>query len=220
MITTRLNASIDALKTVIEESGYFDSVEKKTNETIAGESYTVINCYVGAMLFLRLGWKGGSASGYARVTAFFNGGENSVTAYTVTMSGVFSPSYAYQCANGLCLQFSYYRVYITKNQNGDVVAVFGGSMANQNTDNNMSTYNSIAVTDGGFGITYRVTIDTTNQTLPVPVCTCPALGQVSFTPKLLVLNSKQSTSIGFFQYNGKRYFTDGYFAIEDEEETA
>ena len=47
-----------------------------------------------------------------------------------------------------------------------------------------------------------------------------AVGTVSYTPTVALLYLPQTRDVCNLAYNSKRYFSDGYFAIEDEEVSA
>lgn len=214
---TYINGDMPTLKSVLDGSGYFDSV---TYDNTDGE---VITCYVGqlAMLTITKTLGTGTQKGYSWAV------QGAVPSWTSTVSPSSNPANepqkAYQCSGGLILHLyqasggsitsSNARVIvITKNNNNVTTIAF--------YDAGSTPYNSaigaIAATDTG--AYSKVTITQSeyfSQTLLVPVCSCAGFDALSYTPTVKRTVNRQSSVFGFIEYNNKRYLYDGYFAVED-----
>ena len=231
---TYIGGNKNTLKTLLESSGYFDSVAiDDVSYTADGQTgtYNGVSCSIDDVLVLHIGAFHTSIGGgnYADVwSVFINQSQTTHFEYGHTTSGsyqynVYRPQKAYKTTNGILIVCDTGRILITKNQNGKVVIACGvykptGNQWNE-SDYVMGRIAAIAVTDDIPFVEHE--IDTTNfapQTLPVPICTCASAP--SYTDKAGLLEYRQYNVIGNFQYDNKRYFTDGYFAVEDEEETS
>lgn len=215
---TNVNKNMNTLKTMLENSGYFDQVTLG-QETSGSYTYDTVNCYIGENIFLKIGKNGSGSSARCLFVVHYN--NTTVNPSSNSYSSVFLPNAAYQCSGGLVLITDSDRIIITKNQNNDITVIWGSANATStSTDTVMAMICAIAVSDTGV-----LTMATTNltpfrQTILVPICTCSSFDVVSYTPTVMLAVYKQHTAIGHILYNNKRYFYDGYFATEDEEEDA
>ena len=150
---------------------------------------------------------------------------------TETMSNGTSPSATYpasvgKCANGILIFIDRdspgVSILITKNNNGEVAAVFtyyGGPSYRINLYT--SGIHVCAVGDyGGSAADIRTLSFYTsekNQTQLVQFNTTPPEGTISYTPKAYYMPASQVYDIYFGKFfaNGKWYLTNGYWAIED-----
>lgn len=233
---TYINGDPQLLKKVLEESGYFDSVTIKSNEEY--ESYalsSLITCTTKSgehTAVLRIGQKSSDAEQFVIFYENSNGIKEvwgpSKDSGGPTYWKRACPDYAYQCSGGLSLVLRYGRMIITRNQNGEtVIALTTKSFAptfytsgSYSLSDNTPEITAYATSDVRPVVRYTTNLTISNQTLPIPFCTTAAFGAASYTVTAFWLTNKQSTAIGNIVYNGKRYFSDGYFALEDLEEDA
>lgn len=144
----------------------------------------------------------------------------------------YEPMHAYVCEKGISIVCSRARILITKTNNNKTVVAFGnvcpGTAASSTgvavkTAAVMSEICCIADGDEDTykGLTNNVKDSTYdrlfNQTLIIPIPTQAGFGTVSYTNHAGLVLLPQTRDICNFTYNNKRYFSDGYFAIEDEE---
>lgn len=214
---TYINGDFSKLKTVLENSGFFDSVELD-NFYISSASLTGLIC------------------GNEEKQGFFKYGKNNINCYgyIVNEGAAAAPAYldgktndtffpvaSYATSYGVLIICQRSRILITRNQNGKTVVAVGcnapaASDLSSTVDDVMSNILAAAETDdapGGGACTLNTTIG--YQTYIMPICTFSST--LSYTDKAGLLAYKQNTVIGNILYNGKRYFSDGYFVIEDEE---
>lgn len=208
---TNINGDMSVLKSLLDSSGYFDSV---TYDDTSGE---VITCYVGqlAMLTITKTLGTGTNKGYSWAV------QGAAPSWTNTVSPTGAPSNeprkAYQCTGGLYLWLSnqnestVYRMVITKNNNNVTTIAFSSSV-NSKT---VSQYGAIAATDTESFTTLTANNAEGKQTILIPACSCAGLGSLSYTTTVKITTYKQSSVFGFIEYNNKRYLYDGYFAVED-----
>ena len=214
-----VNKNMSKLKTVLEDSGYFDQVTLG-QETSGNITYDTVNCYIGENLFLQFGKNGTGTSTRNLFVVYYRGTSVKPTVDNIS-STVYLPNHAYQCSGGLVLVTDSNRIIITKNQNNDVTVIWGGANGTStSTDVVMAQIGAIAVTDTAAYKLAAINLVSFTQTVLVPVCTCSGFDVVSYTPTVMLAVYKQHTTIGHILYNNKRYFFDGYFATEDEEEEA
>ena len=228
---TYIGGNKNTLKTLLESSGYFDSVTIDDVSYSAGGvtgTYNGASCKIDDVLVLHIGAYYTSIGGGSYVDAwsvFINQSQITHFEYGNTTDGsyqynVYRPQKAYKTQNGILIVCDTGRILITKNQNGKVVVACGAYKPTGNQWNEseyvMGKIAAIAVTDDVPFVEHE--IDTSNlasQTLTVPICTCSSTP--SYTDKAGVFEYRQYDVIGNFQHDNKRYFTDGYFVIEDPE---
>lgn len=191
---------------------YFASVSYSTNTIDCKDSEDhIVFSFSSAQLFFR---KSGSA--------------------TETISGGTAPSASYpasvgKCANGILIFIDRdnpgISILITKTNNGEVAAVFTYySGSNYRKSVHTENLHVCAVGDyGGSAADIRTLSFYTsdkNQTQLVQFNTTPPEGTISYTPKAYYMPSSQVYDIYFGKFfaNGKWYLTNGYWAIEDDEE--
>lgn len=132
-----------------------------------------------------------------------------------------------KCANGIIIDVNrssnISSVLITKTNNGAVAAVFnysGGSRSRCFT----TDVHVCAVGDYGASAVDQRTLNfytsDKNQTQLNYFTTTPVEGVISYTPKAFYMPCSQVYDIAFGKFfaNGKWYLTNGYWAIEDDEE--
>ncbi len=219
---TYINGDFALLKTVLEHCGLFERVETGTFRT---GSWTYDHCVI---------CKANGKSGFFKYGWMLHGGYN-VNIYGLAVNQGLTPSYefipdwpagmqddyfpvgVYTAANGVSIICRRARILITRSQKGKVIVVTGANPARSDSDTDyiMSKVCVIASDDDAERIDFPVNTEIGCQTLIVPLCT--ASSALSYTNKAGLLAYKQSTAAGSILYGNKRYFTDGYFAIEDEE---
>jgi len=210
---TYINGDLSALADILNDSGYFDSVVYTTSSP----NYT-ITCKIGTKTVFT--WQGqyfNSSVSYKFDIAVYGDISSFVSNVGSTSYNAYLPSAVYECSGGIAIVCWYGRVVITKNQRGETMVVFNSKYSSQNsTVDNMATIGAIAYTDGGTYYDFKMNTNTCNQTQLIPICSCSGFDEKSYAETALVATYKQYSSIGFIVYNNKRYFYDGYFAIEDE----
>lgn len=223
-----LNGSVDALGDLLSSGGagvgYFGSITYNDH----GSGQKEIVCQSDSLYF-RLGgfgsnvynWNIQCTSGNTTCTRESTGGDDG-TDYTL--------SCAYVCEKGVSIVCARGRILITKTNNGKTAVAFGAYTPGttspsagvpQKTAHVMSDICCIADGDED---TYKPLTNNVknstydrlfNQTLIIPIPTQPAFGTVSYTNHAGLILLPQTRDICNFTYNNKRYFSDGYFAIED-----
>lgn len=227
---TYINGDLSKLKTVLENSGYFDSVETG-NVDVQSSTTSGLRCGIGGENVFQIGIGNViyAQVGHSSVWSLVVKGDGVTASYTGiftsgadnTTRGNYKPIEAYLANNGLIIVCVAGRILITKNQRGETVVVcgFGYQTTSVNTANDvMKNIVAVASTDTLSIKSAGANVATFGQTLLIPICT-NSYG-ASYTDKAYWLAYKQYSEIGYIQYNGKRYFTDGFFAIEDEEESS
>ncbi len=220
---TYINGDFTKLKTVLEKSGLFDSVEWGTFSVDGdGHSYTGVECKAdGKSGFFKFG-KSGSNPLYIGLNV--NHGSTPTSSWWGFSSYAeriaHFPVSAYTTKNGVSIIGSLGRILITRNQNGKVVVAYGAAPdeSNVDTDYYMGQISAIATTDGLPFTAFRANTAIGGQTLIIPICTLSS--GLSYTDKAGILVHKQNTVMGTILFNGKQYFTDGYFVMEDEGDNA
>lgn len=213
---TRINGDFSILKTVLENSGFFDSVENGTFD-ITSANFTGLICGTEeTQNFFKYGRHETYGYGY-----IVNQGSDATTAYRDGKSNdTFFPVAAYATTYGVSIICRRSRILITRNQSGKTVVAVGcnstaASNLSSTVDAVMSSIYAVAETDdepyGGYTLNTSIGF----QTYIVPICTMSSI--LSYTDKAGLLAYKQNVAIGNTQYNNKRYLSDGYFAIEDPE---
>lgn len=220
---THVNGDFSKLKTVLENSGFFDSVESGSFSTGDWTYPNSIICSAdGKTDFFKFGWwlhPSYDAAIYG--LAVNQGGTPSYEFVPGTASGQredYFPVGTYVTQNGVSIVCRCGRILITRNQNGKLVVVTGANPAKSDstTDYIMGKISAIAETDNVPFIAHTINTAIGYQTHIIPICTMSST--LSYTDKAGLLAYKQNTFIGNILYNNKRYFSDGYFAIEDPEE--
>lgn len=136
----------------------------------------------------------------------------------------------YECERGISIVCRSARILICKNNRGKTMVAFGESEPrtayNTLSEKTAAVMNTICAIADGDNDTYKFFINNTyaaiydrefNQTLPISIPTQAGYGETSFSVGAKLLLLPQSRGIGSFLYDGKKYFSDGYFAIEDQE---
>ena len=218
---TYVDGVFSILRTVLENSGFFDIVATG-DFSVGGMAYSGVLCSTNENSEF---FKFGRNNAYGGMFSFivnqgatpsyeFRPGEDYPNQRTD-----YYPLSTYATPNGVSIVCSRARILITRNQNGKVVVVTGANpvIADSTTDYIMGQISAIAETDNVPFIAHTINTAISHQTYIMPICTMSSA--LSYTDKAGVLAYKQNTAIGNILYNGKRYFSDGYFAIEDEEET-
>ena len=215
---TYIDGNLSRLAGVLNDSGYFDSV------TYTGDPSYAISCTInGSTVYWHKGL--GTSSDINQhynikvygVTASFI---SNVTAQADNQRRAYYPVAVYECSGGIAIVCTNGRIVITKNQRGETTLAFNTTYTGTTPDGNMATIGTIAYTDTSTFANYKVNTNISSQTLLIPLCSCAAFDTESYTPTVLIAAYKQFTTVGFMVYNNKRYFFDGYFAIEDEEVAA
>lgn len=225
-----LDGSLAALKDVLDQTDYFDEV---SINTVTSEDNGDIMCMSGDLAFRLGGYIGGS--GNWAIGAGIVG--SAVTTYTRDSHDYYNnsdyrPSVAYVCEKGISVFCDRGRILITKNNSGKTVVAFGESQPGQTisdpAERTAAVMGTIAAFADGDSDSYKYIINNCNaytyqsrrlfnQTLVIPIPTQAGFGTVSYTNSAGLLFLPQTLDVCNFTYNGKRYFSDGYFAIEDGE---
>lgn len=218
---TYINGDFDKLVNVLANSGLFTSVSNESFNVPGDTSaYTGAVCTVDEKSgFFKFGKR--TVSGYSNVYIglCINEGENPNFSWKATDTDVgrvaFFPVSVYVMENGISIICSNGRILITRNQNGKVVVVTGAVANGLSSDTNyhMSKIAAIATTDNTPFAATSTNVNVGGQTLIIPICTLSST--LSYTDKAGWLVYKQNASIGHILFGNKRYFTDGYFVIED-----
>lgn len=218
---TTLNGSFTPLIPILQNSGLFDTVE----QTVTSGIYS-LTCTSGSLTFKIGGfisdslWSVYAKSGPAEHSR--EGRDADATDYRVED--------VYECEAGIAIVCKCARLLICKNNIGKTMVAFGESTPNTSqTDIEAKTggvMNTICAIADGDGDEYKMLINNTyaaiakrtfNQTLPIPIPTQADFDTVSYADGALLVLLPQSRDTGYVVYGGKRYFTDGYFMIEDGE---
>ena len=224
---TYINGDFSVLKTVLENSGYFTSVENGSFEAgVAPNHWTFNNALIctadGVSGFFKYGWM--LHGGYNVNIYGFAVNQGNTPSFELTagwsgdMDDDYFPIATYETPNGLSIVCTRGRILITKNQAGKVVVVTGGNQPvseGASSDYIMGKISAIATTDDTSLILYPVNTAVGFQTLIVPICTSSS--EVSYTKNAGLFAYKQYNVLCNVTYNDRRYFSDGYFAIEDPE---
>jgi hypothetical protein len=230
---TVLNGDLDILKNVLENSEYFTTVTK-----VNGSNFGRIEAVKGDLTFKfgeGIAPSGGgtwavSASG--KVTSAARTPGNSGSASDGHLD--YEPIGVYECAGGMSIICKSGRIAITKTNNNETAVAFGSCVSESNImdlayrlEKNMAYAECIAESDDGDNYTFINNINIYagvtglsrrySQTLLAPLITQSHTGRSSYLAKAKILLYAQSRDVCNIMYNGKRYFSDGYFAIEDPE---
>ena len=222
-----VDGNLQTLASILNASGYFD-----TN----GVTYTpldhfgYITCVKGDLTF-KLGESLGEGLAASSWQIKASG---LVTTYTRSVNYSdyntidYKPLDVYVCSGGISIICECGRIAIGKTNNNETAVIFGADPANlslspetKRAAQTMAYICAIAESDSE---TFKSTINNTNaeryairdpQTYLIPVPTNGSPEKVSYTPSVMLLWLAQTRDVCHFSYNNKRYFSDGYFAIED-----
>lgn len=231
---TVVNGDLGVLKTVLENSGYFDTVRK-----VDGVNFGRIEATKGNLTF-KLGASIDSEAFDDTWYVYASGLQTSALRDLGGTSGSYygfldyEPVGVYECAGGLSIICSAGRIAIGKTNNDETAVMFGSYIADAyvkdlalRLEGNMRFIEAISESDDGVNNAFGNNIDDTqrgaylsrrySQTLLIPVLTQSHIGKASYLTKVQVILYPQTRDTVNFVYNGKRYFSDGYFAIEDQE---
>lgn len=225
-----LNGSVDALGALLGEGGagvgYFSNI---SYEDHAGGIKEIV-CQSDSLYF-RLGgmtgysanaWCVGCTSGNVSHVRYNGNSGDDTTDY--------NPLHAYVCEKGISIETARARILITKTNNGKTAVAFGDSTPGTSSSSEgiakktAAVMNTICAIADGDGDDYKFFINNCynniydrlfNQTLIIPIPTQAGFGAVSYTDHAGLILLPQTRDICNFSYNNKRYFSDGYFAIED-----
>ena len=230
---TVLNGDLDILKNVLENSGYFTTVTK-----VNGFDFGRIEAVKGDLIF-KFGEGIGSSSNNSwgvfvsgKVTSTGRIPENTGSAYDGHLD--YEPKGVYKCDGGISIICLSGRIAITKTNNDETAVAFGSRVSEESIqdlayrlEKNMNYVECIAESDDGNNYTFINNINGSgnvshlsrrySQTLLTTLITQSHTGKSSYLTKTKVLLYAQTRDVCNFQYGGKRYFSDGYFAYEDEE---
>lgn len=222
---TYINGHLSDLADILDESGYFDTVTYNGNTGSASTNYSITCTINGNTVFWYQGLANYSSSGSAdSINTAYN-----IKVYGVTPSFVsniggsssaawtYFPSKVYECSGGIAIVCSYGRIVITKNQRGETTVIFNTGTSSSSTNEAMATIGTIAYTDRSTFAAYKVNTNVQSQTELIRLCSCAEFDTESYTTTVQLSAYKQFTTIGHLTYNNKRYFFDGYFAVEDPE---
>lgn len=220
-----INGDLSALKTVLEDSGYFDTVTVESTGGV-GKLTAVKNDLT---FYLGDGFGAGASSGRWGVKAQSVGTEYCWSpAEDNRYATICRPDIAYICSGGISIKCRIGRIVITKTNNGKTAVLFPENHEYNGTDEQLSdsTNATIAAIAEGDTDTFKYFRNNCsyatggrrfNQTYLVPIPTNAGMGTRSYTSQAALLFLPQTRDHCNFTYNNKRYFSDGYYAIEDEE---
>lgn len=223
-----INGSVTALGSLLDTGGAGEGYFENISYVDRGAGQKQIVCQSG-LLYFRLGgnteyaynWNVECESGTTVKKRQSTSGDDETD---------YRPIGAYVCEKGISIICSRARILITKTNNNKTTVAFGNA-----TPGTESTSTGIAVktaavmseicciADGDEDtfkpLTNNVTGSTYdrlfNQTLIIPIPTQAGFGTVSYTNHAGLILLPQTRDICNFTYDNKRYFSDGYFAIED-----
>ena len=224
---TYIGGSFSKLADVLSASGYFDEVETGTF-TCNGNNCTGLICSIRDVQFFNFGSRNVTVSGSTK-TAYSYLIQTSISTADLDAGGYatytydnFRPTGVYKTNDALMIVCPYGRILITKSNKGDTMVCCGNNYTSATSSQTliftMRTVYCVAVTDNAPIFTTYIGATTGYGTLLVPtLLTCNNTDQPTYADKVLWVHQAQNRSIGYFQYGGKRYFTDGFFAAEDPE---
>lgn len=223
---THIDGNLQTLANILDASGYFDQ---------GGVTYTSLSDF-GYITCTKddLTFKLGGDLGEGLVASAWQvKASGLVTTYTRSVSAAstntddYKPIDVYVCSGGISIICKCGRIAIGNTNNNETAVAFGGDLASQSGSNIertaqvMSTICAISESDSG---SYKQLLNNTSQSLYdrtylqtylVPVPTHGSPENASYTPSVMLLWLAQTRDVCHFSYNNKRYFSDGYFAIED-----
>ena len=221
---THVDGDLQTLANILNNSGYFD----QGGVTYTSESnFGYITCTKGDLMF-----KLGEALGEGLTSnAWQIKASGLVTTYTRSASGYniydYKPLDVYVCSGGISIICQCGRIAIGKTNNNETAVAFGDNPANRSlsdAERTAATMSAICAISESDSESYKYLINNTNkeryawrhpQTYLIPVPTNGSPEKVSYTPSVMLLWLAQTRDVCHFSYNNKRYFSDGYFAIED-----
>lgn len=225
---TSVNGNLQTLANVLDGSGYFDQGGVVYT---SGSNFGYITCTKGDLTF-QLG-EGFVVNPIPGVWDIKVSGRGTTNARQVTSSNDYNrhdykPLGVYVCSNGVSIVCEHGRIAIGLTNNDETAVIFGADLANFNispdTERIAQTMAYICAIAESDSETYKSIINNTirdfytfryPQTYLIPVPTNGSPEKVSYTPSIMLLWLAQTRDICHFSYNNKRYFSDGYFAIED-----
>lgn len=225
---THIDGNLQTLANILNNSGYFD--QGGVTYTSSG-TFGYITCTKGDLTFkLGEGLGESLASRSWQIKA-----SGLVTTYTRSVSEAaynaydYKPLDAYVCSGGISIICKCGRIAIGKTNNNETAVTFGADPANFNISpeneriaQTMAYVCAIAESDSK--TPYVSIINNTTreryafrdlQTYLIPVPTNGSPEKTSYLPSVMLLWLAQTRDVCHFSYNNKRYFSDGYFAIED-----
>lgn len=223
---THVDGNLQTLANILDASGYFDQ---------GGVTYTslsdfgYITCTKGDLTFKL----GGDLGEGLVASAWQIKASGLVTTYTRSVSAAstntndYKPIDVYVCSGGISIICKCGRIAIGNTNNNETAVMFGADIASvsgsdaERTAQSMAYLCAIAESDSE---SFKSLINNTNkerhayrypQTYLIPVPTHGSPENASYTPSVMLLWLAQTRDVCHFSYNNKRYFSDGYFAIED-----
>lgn len=233
---TYINGDPHLLKQFLEESGYFDSVTIEENVTYNSIDYlNLITCEASGGVTLRIGNMNTHTTGnYTDTYVIDYANENSIhedwygykrqNLSSDAVRTALCPVYGYQCSGGFTLIMNAARMIVTKNNHYEIVVALTtndmnkGGNASYNIETAAKQITAYASSDVLPVVRHNTNTTIGTQTSLSPICTSADYGQTSYTTTAFWMDYKQHDAVGWFMYDGKRYFSDGYFAILDEED--
>lgn len=217
-----IDGSLSALTDALSGTGYFDTVVYTPDSTGPG----TIRCTKGSLVF-QIGIMSTGRNGYS--ISLSNGLATGQRITSDILSDTdYKPIDMYVCSGGISIVCQRGRIAIGKTVNGDTAVAFGSGISGsgdtdtkKRTATSMSTLYSIAESDGpdinNFwnNTSGNVAERLYKQTYLIPMPTLGSHEKASYLPKIMLVWLPQTRDICNFTYNDKRYFSDGYFAIED-----
>lgn len=223
---THVDGDLQTLASILTASGYFDTNGVTYTQ---GSNFGYITCVKGNLTFKLGETLGESFAANAWCVSL----SSAVTSYTrnVSASSVntndYKPIDVYVCSGGISIVCKCGRIAIGNTNNNETAVMFGDNAANQSgsdaerTAQTMCAICAIAESDSE---SYKYLLNNTaqdiyNRTYPqtylVPAPTHGSSEKASYTPSVMLVWLAQTRDVCHFSYNNKRYFSDGYFAIED-----
>ena len=152
-----------------------------------------------------------------------------VTLYAYGGQSIALPSYKFPtyigvtCSGGAVLHFEVNGdmpgrrgcLVIAKNQNNKVVFAYHQTDIGDFPYYYDVNYRSVSWDDSSLAA-YKTDMRIMNQTILVPICSRPQLGQTSYCETAFLMYSAQSNAVGQFILNGSLYYSTGWFAIKDD----
>lgn len=203
-IATSSEISMGTFRDVLEGSGLFTSVRR--------DGYYDIECYIGEHKFLN--FHAENTGAIAGLSIYTEGGN-----IAGTNNKAHWPLDAWQCSGGLALICKNDRIVLTKNQNDETVVICGNiltSTSDAPISTTMATIYGCKYSDPVAPIPYTTNLTLAKQTVLIPVCTTADQTSVSYTEHAKFAAYSEHRTVAPIMYNNRRYFFDGYFAIEDE----
>lgn len=223
---THVDGDLQTLANILNSSGYFDT-NGVTYTSL--DNFGYITCVKGDLTF-KLGEALGESLTYNSWQIKASG---LVTTYTRSVDAAsyntndYKPLDVYVCSGGISIICKCGRIAIGKTNNNETAVIFGADPANmsgsdsERTAQSMAYVCAIAESDSE---SFKSLINNTNkeryayrhpQTYLIPVPTNGSPEKTSYLPSAMLVWLAQTRDVCHFSYNNKRYFSDGYFAIED-----